>query len=71
MKPDPENYPADLVWKYNPGSAMAKDNGCLCPVMDNNRGMTPPLGRYGWIMVVGCPMHPAHQTVLDESVPDA
>lgn len=48
-----------LVWKYNPGSAMARDNGCLCPVMDNNRGMTPPLGsKYGWIMVVGCPMHP-------------
>ena len=55
---EPE-YPAELVWRYNPGSAAAKDAGCLCPVIDNNRGMTAPLGKYGWIMVVGCPMHPA------------
>lgn len=45
-------------WKYNPGSAMAGDHGCLCPVMDNNRGMRPPRPPNGWILVVGCPVHP-------------
>ena len=41
----------------NPGSAAARDAGCVCPVMDNWRG-SDELGRIrGFVVVEGCPLH--------------
>lgn len=46
--------------KPNPGSDEARELGCKCPVMDNNRGKFPPFefdGEAAWYMVEGCPVH--------------
>lgn len=46
-----------------PGSTEAREQGCKCPVMDNNHGRYPPfppnseLPQGGWYMVEGCPVH--------------
>lgn len=41
----------------NPGSDAARDQGCICPVMDNWRG-SEELGRIrGFYVVEGCPLH--------------
>lgn len=39
-----------------PGSDAALDQGCLCPVLDNARGLgrgAPPL----YVFTEGCPLH--------------
>lgn len=46
----------------NPGSDAAVQAGCLCPVMDNNRGVRAPFPATkeraaGWWMSAGCPLH--------------
>lgn len=38
----------------NPGSAAARQNGCICPVIDNGHGNRND-GRF--VMVIGCPIH--------------
>jgi hypothetical protein len=44
-------------WGTNPGTKLARDAGCICPVMDNWQG-NPEIGRIrGFVMVVGCPLH--------------
>lgn len=40
----------------NPGSNAARDLGCICPVMDNNRGLYLPW-QGGWLILEGCPLH--------------
>lgn len=49
------------MWKFNPGSDEAIENGCTCPVLDNAHGK-----RCGWPTVDGgpafwvtqdCPLH--------------
>lgn len=41
----------------NPGSDAARDRGCRCPVMDNNRGKFPPWPDDGWWLHPKCPLH--------------
>lgn len=47
-----------------PGSDLAKERGCRCPVIDNARGA----GRggdgdkFGWFITEGCPIHAATST---------
>jgi len=41
----------------NPGSAEAVAAGCLCAIMDNNRGTAPPRPPDGWWINDNCPMH--------------
>lgn len=42
----------------NPGSREALDQGCLCPVMDNNHGKQPPFDDPdGWYIHAECPVH--------------
>lgn len=47
----------------NPGSDLARSQGCLCPVMDNGHGrgayVDAEHGPQFWI-TEGCPLHPAH-----------
>lgn len=42
-----------------PGSREAEQAGCECPVLDNayGRGRMGDGERFGWVMVVGCPVH--------------
>lgn len=45
--------------KPNPGSEEAQEQGCTCPVLDNNRGKGVPAGKGGvefW-MSSDCPLH--------------
>jgi hypothetical protein len=49
----------------NPGSAEAKDMGCLCPVLDNNHGAYPPWADGGWWVNEGCPLH--DRTAIEDS----
>lgn len=42
----------------NPGSQAAQDQGCLCPIYDNARGlgfMGNGLGLF--VYTIGCPVH--------------
>lgn len=41
----------------NPGSDEAQTAGCICPVMDNNRGKYPPRPPKGWWMRPDCAVH--------------
>ncbi|HEX5015979.1 MAG TPA: hypothetical protein VFX15_00160 [Actinomycetes bacterium] len=41
----------------HPGSQAAIDAGCICPVLDNNHGKSPPWPPDGWWIVEGCPLH--------------
>lgn len=49
----------------NPGSDAAREAGCFCPVLDNNRGRFPVMAnedlanfpRGMWWIVSGCPLH--------------
>ena len=41
----------------NPGSQEAKDQGCICAVLDNNHGKTAPWPPDGWWITEGCPVH--------------
>lgn len=47
----------------NPGSDEAVEQGCICPVLDNNHGEGIPYGKNGeqcfWINY-GCPLHQPH-----------
>jgi hypothetical protein len=46
----------DLVKKYPPGSNIAVENGCLCPIIDNNFGKGyDNNGMY--IFNLQCPLH--------------
>lgn len=43
----------------SPGSPEAKNNGCLCPVIDNHYGdgRHGDSEQYGWITHARCPLH--------------
>lgn len=43
----------------NPGSEEAQEQGCICPVMDNNHGQGIPDGKGGYVfwMNDNCPVH--------------
>lgn len=41
----------------NPGSDAARDQGCICAVLDNNRGKRAPWPPDGWWISSGCPVH--------------
>lgn len=43
--------------KPNPGSQEARDQGCKCPVLDNNHGRSAPWPPDGWWMKPDCPVH--------------
>jgi len=44
-------------YEYNPGSDEALNNGCKCPIIDNNHGR----GRFGdgdqYVIRLDCPLH--------------
>lgn len=41
----------------NPGSVEARSKGCVCAVLDNNHGVSPPWPPDGWWITEGCPVH--------------
>lgn len=41
----------------NPGSPEAREQGCICPVIDNNRGRYAPWPPDNWVIAAGCPVH--------------
>jgi len=41
----------------NPGSQAAVKQGCICAVLDNNRGRRAPWPPDGWWITGGCPLH--------------
>lgn len=41
----------------NPGSDEAIERGCVCPVLDNNRGKRAPYPPDGWWQRPDCPLH--------------
>jgi hypothetical protein len=42
----------------NPGSDLARENGCHCPVLDNGHGSESlARDRGGWIIFSDCPLH--------------
>ena len=41
----------------NPGSDEARDQGCICAVLDNCHGRFAPFPPDGWYITVGCPVH--------------
>lgn len=41
----------------NPGSDEAQDQGCTCPIFDNNHGTYAPFQPDGWWINAGCPIH--------------
>lgn len=43
--------------KYNPGSDKAREQGCTCPVLDNNHGKHAPWPPDGWWQHGDCPYH--------------
>ncbi len=43
--------------KGNPGSDKARENGCFCAVVDNNRGRFAPWPPDNWWITEGCPVH--------------
>ncbi len=50
--------PVDLGAPPYPGSAAAREHGCICPRIDNGHGNVGlARDRGGWIIVVGCPAH--------------
>lgn len=54
MSTDPAQVPA-------PGSDAALEVGCLCAVLDNNRGLRAPWPPDGWYITWGCPVHAPDQ----------
>ena len=45
---------------FNPGSKNAQENGCKCPVLDNNHGagfMWGLANPWCWYMNEHCPLH--------------
>lgn len=52
----------------NPGSDEAGEQGCKCPVLDNNHGKFPPLPPDGWWIVESCPVHAGEGHVGDETI---
>lgn len=40
---------------YAPGSTRARIRGCVCPVLDNNRGYGEP--SLGWVYHEDCELH--------------
>jgi hypothetical protein len=50
----------------NPGSSIAKQQGCLCPVIDNGRGHRAPRPGGNWVVRLDCPMHsPSEEKTTD------
>lgn len=60
-KQPPNDWPGDVEMDMRtpPGSDKAKDQGCLCPRMDNEygKGRGGCGAKFGWIMVETCPLH--------------
>jgi hypothetical protein len=46
-----------MKWTHNPGSQAARNAGCICPVLDNNRGKYAPAPPSGWWITANCPVH--------------
>jgi hypothetical protein len=46
-----------MLERPNPGSDEARAEGCICPVLDNNRGRSAPWPPDGWWMREDCPVH--------------
>lgn len=45
--------------KPNPGSQLAREMGCVCPVLDNNHGEFAPAPPDGWYIREDCELHVA------------
>lgn len=45
--------------KPNPGSQLAREMGCVCPVLDNNHGEFAPAPPDGWYVSEDCELHVA------------
>ncbi len=41
----------------NPGSDEARAEGCICPVAENNGGLTAPSPPDSWWQRTDCPVH--------------
>ena len=47
-----------MTGEPNPGSDAARELGCICAVLDNNRGRFAPYPPDGWWWITsGCPVH--------------
>jgi hypothetical protein len=60
----------------NPGSGLAIDKGCTCPVFDNGHGRLAPRqfnGKDAWWVTQGCPLHDlsAHRSKAGKASADA
>lgn len=54
----------------NPGSDEALNQGCTCPVLDNDHGRGY-YGGYGFVIVASCPLHGGYSTDPEDEEPDA
>lgn len=45
-------------YEHNPGSPQAREMGCCCPVLDNNRG-EGYMGTDRFVVSFDCPVHGA------------
>jgi hypothetical protein len=52
-----------------PGSDAAIEQGCTCPVTDNNHGRRPPYPPNGWWYDVACRVHGVDQEPPPEPSP--
>lgn len=50
----------------NPGSEEAREQGCVCPVLDNAHGRRPE-GWTWWYINMDCSLHASESTVEGES----
>jgi hypothetical protein len=62
------------VSDVRPGTRLALERGCLCPVLDNNHGEFPPYydenGKAQWWFTGGCPVHaPSKAPTSDGTTP--
>jgi len=51
----------------NPGSNEAVEDGCLCPIVENNYGQAEPDGDGMWWIDARCPVHPPRPDETDWS----
>ena len=40
-----------------PGTRLAVEAGCTCPILDNNHGQMAPFPPDGWWITEACPLH--------------
>lgn len=49
----------------NPGSNLAREEGCRCPVLDNDHGERAPWPPDGWCISGNCELHATYTEVTE------